>query len=89
MPDWKNEIRVRLADLNLEPTREAAIVEELAAHLEDCYTEWLAGGATEAAAERLTLAQLNESEILRRELRRLERPFPTEPLVLGTNRRKK
>ena len=32
MPDWKPEIRRRLANLRLEPTREAAIVEELAQH---------------------------------------------------------
>ncbi len=30
MPDWKQEINGRLANLNLEPPREAAIVEELA-----------------------------------------------------------
>ena len=30
MPDWKPEIRQRLISLKLEPTREAAIVEELA-----------------------------------------------------------
>jgi hypothetical protein len=29
MPDWKPEIRRRLAGLKLEPTREAEIVEEL------------------------------------------------------------
>jgi len=35
MPDWKPEIRRRLAKLNLSPAREAAIVEELAQHLDD------------------------------------------------------
>jgi hypothetical protein len=35
MPDWKPEIRRRLANLKLVPTREAAIVEELAQHLDD------------------------------------------------------
>jgi hypothetical protein len=54
--DWKPEIRQRLAGLKLEPTREAAIVEELAQHLEDYYAESLAGGATEAEAERRTRA---------------------------------
>jgi len=46
MPDWKPEIRRRLASLQLPPTREAAIVEELALHLDDCYAELLVGGAT-------------------------------------------
>jgi hypothetical protein len=59
MPDWKPEIRRRLANLQLLPTREAAIVEELAQHLDDCYAELLAGGATEDAAYRAALAELS------------------------------
>src|SRR5262245_18499692 len=87
MPEWKQEIRLRLAQLNLAPTREAAIVEELAQHLDDCYAELLAGGATQAEAYRQTLAELSESEILARELRRVERQVAPETIVLGTNRR--
>src|SRR5262245_42279714 len=70
MPDWKPEIRRRLASLRLEPTREAAIVEELAAHLDDCYAELLAGGSGPAEAEHRTRAELSGSELLARELRR-------------------
>ena len=33
MPDWRAEIRQRLQGLGLDPLREAAIVEELAAAL--------------------------------------------------------
>jgi hypothetical protein len=51
MSDWKPEIRWRLAGLKLEPTREAAIVEELAQYLDDYCAELLADGATEAARE--------------------------------------
>ena len=40
----------RLANLWLAPMREATIVEELAQHLDDCYAERLASGATEAEA---------------------------------------
>ncbi|MGH9832483.1 MAG: ADOP family duplicated permease, partial [Blastocatellia bacterium] len=87
MPEWKQEIRRRLAKLKLEPTREAAIVEELAQHLEDCYAELLTGGVTEAEAERRTLAELSGSEIFERELRRVERQVAPEPVILGTNRR--
>src|SRR5215210_6453278 len=87
MPDWKPEIRWRLQGLQLAPTREAAIVEELAQHLDDCYAELLAGGATEAEAERRTRAELRGPELLARELRRVERQFAPEPIVLGTNRR--
>ena len=49
MPDWKKEIRERLAALRLAPTREAEIAEELAQYLEDCYEEMLANGSTEEA----------------------------------------
>src|SRR5262249_55607296 len=87
MPDWKPEIRRRLAGLKIEPTREAAIVEELAQYLDDCYAELLASGATEAEAYQRTLAELSGSEFLTRELRRMERQVPQEPVVLGTNRR--
>ncbi len=87
MPDWKPEIRRRLAHLKLAPTREAAIVEELAQHLGDCYAEWLASGATEAEAERQTLAELSGNELLARKLRRTERQINPEPIVLGSNRR--
>jgi putative ABC transport system permease protein len=69
--------------------REAAIVEELAQYLEDCYAELLAGGASEAEAYEQALAELSGSEFLTRELRRMERQVPQEPIVLGTNRRTK
>jgi hypothetical protein len=71
---WQDEIKQRLAQLELAPTREAAIVEELAQHLEDYYAELLAGGATEAEAARAALAELSECELLAQELRRVERP---------------
>ena len=87
MPDWKQEINERLASLNLEHSREAAVVEELAQYLDDHHAELLAGGASEAEAERRTLAELSGSELLERELRRLERQAPQELIVLGTNRR--
>ncbi len=88
MPEWKAEISQRLAGLAIEPAHEAAIIEELAQHLEDCYTELLAGGASEAKAYRQTLAELSGSELLARELRRVEREVAPEPIALGTNRRK-
>ncbi|MEP7340698.1 MAG: ABC transporter permease [Acidobacteriota bacterium] len=87
MPEWKPEIRRRLASLQLAPTREAAIIEELSQHLDDCYAESLASGATPAEADRRTLAELSDSEILARELRRVERHAAPEPVVMGTNRR--
>jgi predicted permease len=87
MPDWKDEIRKQLSSLKLAPTREAAIVEELAQHLDDCYAELLSGGATHEQAYRVALEELSENELLERELRRLERRVYQEPILLGTNRR--
>ena len=87
MPDWKPEIRRRLAGLHLTPTREAAIVEELAQYLDDCYAEILSSGATEVETDRAALAELSEGEVLARELRRVERQVAPEPIVLGTHRR--
>src|SRR5262245_60029650 len=87
MPEWKEEIRQRLANLNLEPEREAEIVEELSQHLDDRYAELLSGGATSTEAERLTLAEVRESELLAQELRRVEREVAQDPIVLGANRR--
>src|SRR5262245_5348793 len=87
MPDWKLEIRRRLASLRLAPTRENAIVEELAQHLDEVYESWLSSGATASEAYRRTMAELSGSELLARELRRVERQVPQDPIVLGTNRR--
>jgi predicted permease len=87
MPEWKQEIRERLAGSKLEPAREAEIVDELAQHLEDYHAELLSSGATEAEAYKQTLAELSGSEMLQRELRRVERQVTPEPIVMGTNRR--
>src|SRR5262245_7456996 len=87
MPEWKQEIRDRLAPLKLAPTREDEIVEELAQHLEDRHAESLANGATPEEASRAALAELSASEMLQQELRRVERLASQEPIVLGTDRR--
>src|SRR5262245_7759027 len=85
--DWKREVGRRLAGLKLAPTREAEIIEELSQHLEARYTESLTRGATPEEACRAALAELGESELLTRELRRVERPGPRESVLLGSNRR--
>lgn len=85
MPDWKAEISKQLVDLKLTPMREAAIVEELAQHLEDHYSALLANGTTEDEALRLALAELSEREMLKQELRRLEHSVTSEAIVLGNN----
>jgi putative ABC transport system permease protein len=88
MPDWKREVVERLDALELDPTREAEIVEELSQHLEDRYAESLASGASPEDAHRAALAELSDGELLRRELRRVEKRVAPEPIALGTNRRR-
>ncbi|HEY0100826.1 MAG TPA: ABC transporter permease [Pyrinomonadaceae bacterium] len=87
MPDWKDEIRRLLSELKLAPTREAEIVEELAQHLDDRFEQLLQGGATREEAYRAALLELNESNLLAHELRRVERPVQQEPVVLGARGR--
>ncbi|MEY2537345.1 MAG: hypothetical protein QOG67_1085 [Verrucomicrobiota bacterium] len=87
MPDFKEEVRKRLSTLQLSPTREAEIVEELSLHLDDQYEESLSHGGTEGEAYQAALAELAGSDLLSRELKRVERRVHHEPLVAG-NRRK-
>src|SRR5262249_8987739 len=87
MLDWKPEIRRRLARLQLAPTRENAIVEELAQHLDESYAELLASGVSEADAYRQLRAELYDGGLLTHGLRRVERSTNPEPVILGTNRR--
>ncbi len=87
MPEWKQEIRQRLAGLKLEPPREAEITEELSQHLEDRYRELIASGVSDDQAFRVVLAELNDTPLLANELHRVERLVRQEPVVLGSNRR--
>jgi predicted permease len=80
MPDFKKEIRERLARLRLAPTREAEIVDELAQHLEDSYEEMLTNGATEEDARHTACEILDQSA---RELSKVERSVIQDPVVLG------
>ncbi len=73
--------------MQLEPAREAEIVEELSQHLDDCYEEALANGTTEAEAERRVQAELSEGATLQRGLRHVEWRVTQEPIPLGNNRR--
>src|SRR4029434_7402406 len=86
MPDFKEEIRKRVADLQLSPTREAEIVEELSQHLDDQYEQSLSRGSTEEEAYGVALTGLAESDVLARELKRVERGVQNEPLTLGNER---
>src|SRR5438552_10858743 len=85
MPDFKEEIRKRLAALNLAPTRENEIVEELSQHLEDHYEQSLRTGVSEDEAYDAALNELRASD-LSGPLKQVERPVQREPLVIGHDR---
>ena len=86
MREWDEEISQLLANLKLEPAREAAIVKELSQHLDDYYAELRAGGATAEEASRAALAELSGGGMLAQELRRFERQVNNEPILFGTRR---
>jgi hypothetical protein len=84
MPDFKVEIRERLAKLGLSPVREAEIVEELSQHLEEEYERVLSCGAAEDEARKQVLEQLNAPDLLDCELKHVERRVSQNPVTLGT-----
>ena len=83
MPDWKSEIRARLAGLNLEATRELEIIEEMSQHLDDRFQDLLAAGALQDEARRLVLEELGGSAALARELKRTAPQRRQERAVTG------
>src|SRR5215470_11997978 len=85
MTKWKEEIRRRLAGLNLAPAREAEIVEELYQHLKDRYRELRQGGATVEQADQAVRLELSDGRLLAHELRRVEHAIPPEPVVFGSS----
>jgi len=64
MPDWENEIRAAIASLNLDPTREAEVVEELSQDLRDRYDEMLIHGTPPEDAQRTLLSGLRDDTLL-------------------------
>ena len=83
MPDFKVEIRARLAELRLSPVREAEIVEEVSQHLEQEYERSVSGGASAEEARRQALEQLNAPDLLGRELKRVERRVSQQAVAPG------
>ncbi|MBV9072883.1 MAG: ABC transporter permease [Acidobacteria bacterium] len=65
MPDWRAEVALRLTSLKLDPAHEAAMITELAQHLEEHYQDLLAQGESQANAKRAALAGLDDSRVLR------------------------
>src|ERR1051325_9385993 len=87
MPDWKKQVRQRVASLRLAPTREAEIVEELSQHLEDRYEQLIISGSWARAAYQTSLSELADNDLLTSELRRVHRAVNQEPILPGEQRR--
>jgi|CXWL01.1.fsa_nt_gi predicted permease len=84
MPDWKSVLGARLAPLNLRPEREREIVEELAQHLDERHQDLLDGGTTPEEAMRLALEEIDDEELLAREMRPLRQSTSPEPIAAGS-----
>src|SRR5215468_863558 len=82
MSDFRGELRRRLAGLGISPAREAEIVEEIAQDLEDRRADLMAEGKPSAEADAELLAELDQNQILARELARIEPTY--HPIVPGT-----
>jgi len=78
--EWNREVRARLDGLDLPPAREAEIVDELAAHLDDRYRALIASGVDERAARRQALEELASADALRSRLAAVElAPLSVDP----------
>ena len=88
MPEWRDDIRRRLASLTLPPEREAAIVDELSQHLEDHYRELVAAGTEPAEAERLARSDFQAGNVLANYIATLRiavAPAPAVPAAPSRN----
>ena len=85
MSDWTSELNDRLAEMVIEPSRKAEIIEELAQHLEDRFIDLRSRGLSYDEARRIALSELNNHKLLATEIKRIERTYRS-PLEHGTRR---
>ena len=83
MPDWRSEVRQRLAPLGLALGAESDLVDEVAGHLEDRFRELSSGGASAEEAYRQTVAELEDQYPPRAGTKRYERMPKNEVLHAG------
>jgi putative ABC transport system permease protein len=88
MPEWKPVLQARLAGLKFSPAREAEIVDELSAHLDDRYSELVRAGTEPAEAERMALGELRDHDLFHARLRALRQAHVAEPIAPGAHRRR-
>jgi putative ABC transport system permease protein len=85
--DWSEHLRPRLAQLRLDPAREADIIEELSQHLDARYDELRDGGSSDADARRLSIEELLEPDALATYMRGLRQANVPAPITPGAPRR--
>src|SRR5262245_60764685 len=73
MRDWREEIRKSLAGLQLDPSRESEIVEELNQDLCDRYEDLLASGISPENADQQLTAEVSSGK-LAAELKKISMP---------------
>src|SRR4051812_18415722 len=83
--EWASHLRSRLAQLRLNPLREADIVEELSQHLDERYRELRAGGTADEEARRLALADLHDHDLLGEQMRSLRQAHVSAPVTAGAS----
>jgi predicted permease len=88
MPEWKPVLQARLAGLRFSPAREAEILEELSAHLDERYGELVRSGMPPDEARRTALDELRDDDLFRRDLHRLRQAHVAEPVAPGAPRRR-
>ena len=87
MPEFKDEIRKRLAELDLSPTRENEIIDEISLHMADEYEAAISGGATDEEARHIVFEQLNAPNLLAPELERVEPRAPQNNVTPGMEKK--
>src|SRR5688572_31343727 len=88
MPDWRALVATRLASLKLRPEREREIIDELSQHLGDRFQELRADGLDEAAAARAVMDEIDDHDLLAREMRTLKQASVVAPIAAGMPRRR-
>ncbi len=73
-PDWRAAVHARIKALHLSPERESEIVDEVAQHLDDRYRERLAAGLDADTALAAAWRELEDDDVLGRELARSDEP---------------
>lgn len=63
MRDWKKELRKRLHRLKIAPEREAEIIDEMTAHLEDRYQDLIADGSAPDDVYKTAIEELSYTDL--------------------------